>query len=404
MPTIAYLTSEYPALSHTFIRREIAALRAHGLDIRPFSVRPGRIDWGEAVPSILGQGKARVVGCALRALVGNPAAAIRSLALAQRHREKGLRGWLWSLFHWLEALCLTTMLRGTGAERVHSHFANSGATVGLIAAHHLRIPWSLTLHGISETDPPAGALLADKIRCADFVACASWFMRAQGMRLVEPEHWGKMHIVRCGVSLPGESDDAPRPTVRHFITVGRVSAEKGYPGLVEAFGQVKAHVPDATMTVIGDGHLRAEFEAQLERSGLTGSVTVLGGQPEERTLAEIARADAFVLPSLMEGLPVVLMEAMACGKPVVAATVAGIPELVRDGETGLLFRPGDWSHLASQMLRLTADEALAVRVGEAGRARVGEEFTIERAVLPLLSLFSAPGGTAEQPKPQQPDS
>lgn len=335
----------------------------------------------------LSRGKARVFSDALRAILASPAAALRSFALSQSHREKGVRGWVWSLFHFLEALCLATMLRRIGADRLHSHFANSGATVGLLAAHYLGIPWSLTLHGISETDPPAGAMLPDKIRRADFVACASWFMRAQGMRVVEPEQWGKMHIVRCGVSMPAESPAPPRP-VRHFVTVGRISAEKGYPGLVEALRRVRAQVPDLALTIVGDGPLRPAFEAQLSQAGLNECVTLLGGQPEERTLAEIARADAFVLPSLMEGLPVVLMEAMACGKPVIAPAVAGIPELVRDGDTGLLFRPGDWFHLAGQMLRLAQDDELARALGRAGRARVAEEFVIDAAVAPLPMLFA----------------
>lgn len=396
MPPIAYLTSEYPALSHTFIRREIAALQAHGLDVRPFSVRPGRIAWDEPVPSILGRGKARVVGDALVALLSHPGHALSAFALAQSHRDKGLRGWLWSLFHFIEALSLGRMLRQAGAARLHSHFANSGATIGLLAAHYLGIPWSMTLHGISETDPPAGSLLPDKIRRANFVACASWFMRAQGMRVVEQEHWRKMHIVRCGIAASPTPPEGSAGPVRHFVTVGRISAEKGYQGLVEALAVVRETVPDVTLTVVGDGPLRSSLEQQLIAAGLDDCVTLLGGLPEDETLGRIAQADAFVLPSLMEGLPVVLMEAMACSKPVVAPMVAGIPELVSEEETGLLFRASDWMHLAEQMLRLTRDETLAARLGRNGQARVAAEFAIDTAVAPLLRLFvgdNEPGGS-----------
>jgi glycosyltransferase involved in cell wall biosynthesis len=308
--------------------------------------------------------------------------------LAQSHRDKGSRGWLWSLFHFLEALSLARMLHGVGAGRLHSHFANSGATVGLLAAHYLGIPWSLTLHGISEIDPPAGSLLPEKIRRAEFVACASWFMRAQGMRVVEPDQWHKMHIVRCGIAIPSVLHDAAffKP-IRHFVTVGRISAEKGYPGLVEALLKVRAQVPEVTLTVVGDGPLRPALEERLAATGLADCVTLLGGLPEEQTLARVSRADAFVLPSLMEGLPVVLMEAMACAKPVVAPMVAGIPELIRDGETGLLFRASDWDHLADQMLRLTRDSGTAARLGANGRDRVSQEFAIDTAVAPLPLLF-----------------
>lgn len=382
---IAYLTSEYPALSHTFIRREIAALREKGFDIQPFSVRPGKPVWKDDAPSILGPGMMRVMGSALAAVLTNPLASVRSFILSQRHRELGLRGWVWSLFHLAEALALSRMLRKASVTRLHSHFANSGATVGMIAAHHLGIPWSLTLHGISETDPPAGGLLADKVRRAEFVACASWFMRAQAMRMVEPAHWGKLHIVRCGVNLrPAGQANLP---VRRLVTVGRLSAEKGYPGLLDALRMVRSKVPGLTLNVVGDGPLRQDFESGLEAAGLTQVVTLHGGLPEEEALALIASADAFVLSSLMEGLPVVLMEAMAAGKPVIAPAVAGIPELVRDGETGLLFRPGDWVHLAQQIERLAGDQRLASTLAKAGRVRVEEEFVIDDAVAPLANLL-----------------
>lgn len=388
LPVIAYLTSVYPALSHTFIRREIAALRARGLQIQPYSVRPGTADWGENVPSILGRGKARLLADAALAMVRAPGAALRSFLLAQRHREKGLRGWLWSLFHYLEALSLAVLLRKAGIDHLHSHFANSGATVGLLAATYLQIPWSLTLHGISELDPPAGEMLPDKIERADFVACASWFMRAQGMRLVEPKHWSKMRLVRCGVAVPPASAVQDGSKVRNFIAVGRLSAEKGYSGLVEALCQVRERSPDFSLRVIGDGPLRPEIEAQLAEAQLNKHVTLLGGLPEDQTQAEIAKADAFVLPSLMEGLPVVLLEAMAWGKPVIAPMVAGIPELIEPGVNGLLFRPGDWSHLAQAIERLLNDEQLAARIGKSGYERVVHEFAIDNAVLPLVNLYT----------------
>lgn len=390
MSSIAYLTSEYPAISHTFIRREIAALRRQGLTIQPFSVRPGRLNWGEDVPAILGQGKWRVIFLALLALIKKPMAAARSLVLSQRHREQGLRGWFWSLFHLTEALALATMLRRAGATRLHSHFANSGATVGMIAADHLGLPWSLTLHGISETDAPAGALLPDKVRRAEFVACASWFMRAQAMRSVEPEHWGKLHIVRCGV-VPTASA-VPAGPVRHLVTVGRLSAEKGYPGLFEALSMIMEKIPGFTLEVIGDGPLREALQAQVQSTRLTQAVKFLGALQEEDTLRIIAAADGFVLPSLMEGLPVVLMEAMAAGKPVIAPAVAGIPELVRDNDTGLLFRPGDWQQLAEQMHRLCMDDLLASKLAQNGRRKVLDEFTIDEAVVPLKALFENRAG------------
>lgn len=390
--TIAYLTSEYPALSHTFVRREIAHLREQGLTIAPFSIRKAKISWGEDVPSVLGQSKAKLLGRALKAAVRNPARVFSTLSLAQRHRVPGLRAWVWSIFHFVEGLALSDMLRAVSAVHLHSHFANSGVTVGMLAAHQAGIPWSLTLHGNSETDYPAGVVLPEKIARARFVSCASWFMQSQGMRIVPPAMWGKFHIVRCGVSVPAVASP-PNPPVRRFCTVGRLTAEKAQSGLITAVRNLSAKGEDVSVRVVGDGPMRGELERSVVDAGLSDRITFLGGLPEETTLQEIASADAFVLPSLIEGLPVVLMEAMAAGKPVIAATMAGIPEMITHERTGLLFDVGNWADLEAQIERLMHDDALALRIGAAGRERIEREFDIRKAAQPLVALFGSPSSS-----------
>jgi len=395
MSRIAYLISEYPAPSHTFIRREIAALRARGLDIVPFSIRkpaaPGDAN-GPPVEHVLGQQPHVYLLAVLAAMVTRPVRFLRAWRLSLTHRQAGLRGLLWSQFHLVEALTFARMAQRAKIARVHNHFANSGATVGLLAAQFLGLPWSLTLHGISETDHPAGAMLPDKVGRADFVACASWFMRAQAMRFVDDAQWKKITVVRCGLDLTVLPAVGPVPpgsrAGTHFICVGRLSPEKGYPGLLKAFGGMVAEGFAARLTIVGDGPLRAQVEGEIAALGLEDRVDLRGALSEQDTLAAIAGADALVLPSLMEGLPVVLMEAMALGKPVIASCVAGIPELVREGETGLLFRPSDWGHLGEQMRRLVREPGLEAELGEAGRAAVAAEFAIDRAVEPLVPLFA----------------
>lgn len=393
MSRIAYVVSQYPALSHTFIRREIAALRRRGLSIHPFSIRPGVPQADEQVPTILAQPWHRLLRLSAWASLRSPVSTIATWFLAQRHRPSGVRGWIFAQFHFIEALVLAAMLRKTAVDRLHSHFANSGATVAMLAARYLAIPWSLTLHGISETDAPSGALLAGKIERAEFVACASWFMRAQGMRTVPAELWSKFHIVRCGVEL---REPVPSPTGAsnsrlRFVTVGRISAEKGYPGLIKAFSALLSRGIDAELAIIGDGPLRKSLESELSKLELNDHVTIHGALPEEATLQEIWTADIFVLPSLMEGLPVVIMEAMALEKPVIAARVAGIPELVHDGSTGLLFRPGDWDDLGRCMNLLAAEPELRKRLTRTSRRAVEQEYDIDRCVEPLAKLFGSPG-------------
>ncbi|WP_168157442.1 glycosyltransferase family 4 protein [Erythrobacter sp. QSSC1-22B] len=392
MNRIAYLASQYPAPSHTFIRREIAALRSQGLTILPFSVRPGydpsTLDGDEIVENVLGRPVVQYFVCTLRAL-RKPRRFYKVWKLALQHRQSGIKGLVWAQFHFVEALLLCRLLQKAGITHLHNHFANSGATVGLLASRYLSIPWSLTLHGISETDHPAGELLPDKLSAAIFVACASWFMRAQGMRKVQSSEWGKFHIVRCGVdlqTLPLGPITLPTPEVR-FVCVGRLSAEKGYFGLLDAFGSLLSQGISAELGIVGDGPLRDEIEARLAQFEWADRVRLYGALPEQKTLQKIAESDILVLPSLMEGLPVVLMEAMALRKPVIASHVAGIPELVDDGNNGLLFTPGDWDHLEQKMLHLATNRQARLHLGENARATIEKEFEITKAVQPLAALF-----------------
>jgi glycosyltransferase involved in cell wall biosynthesis len=393
---IAYLTSQYPATSHTFIRREVTALRASGVDIQTFSVRaPGAAELKSAVDrdeaartfTLLAQSPFAYIRAHLGEAARHPLRYARTLVLALRHRPPGGKAALLSLAHFAEAMVLATELRRRGIEHLHNHFANSGATVGLLASRQLGIGWSFTIHGISEFDYPAGLLLGAKVAAARFVACVSYFGRAQAYRLVDSREWHKLSIVRCGLEL-GElptGEPATGPGLR-LILVGRLSPEKGIGGLLEAL----AMLPEAEclrLAIVGDGPMRAELDARVEQLGLGDRVTFLGRLPEAETLAEIARSDALVLPSFMEGLPIVLMEAMALGKPVIATRVAGIPELVTDGETGLLFTPSDWTELAARISALTNDKQLRQRLGAAGPLRIAEEFDVRRSAEAIRRLF-----------------
>ncbi|MGB3740074.1 MAG: glycosyltransferase, partial [Pontixanthobacter sp.] len=353
---IAYLVSDYHAPSHTFVRREIAALRRLGETILPFGVR-GDDDGSnrekrETVPTILGQSILSHVAAFLTQLVGRPRTFVATWLRALSHRPPGLRALIWSQFHFIEAVTLARMLRRTGAERLHSHFANSGAVVGMLAARLADIPWSVTLHGISETDYPAGYLLPDKLKTASFAAIASRFMKAQAMRVTDPAIWPRFHIVRCGIDMDAMPPRSPSGTASQtgtpprIVCVGRLSAEKGYYTLIEAIERLNRASIHPQVTIVGDGPERGALIDAANAANIVENIKFAGALPETQTLARIAAADMLVLPSLMEGLPVVLMEAMAIGVPVVASRVAGIPELVEHGVTGLTFTPTDAGELA----------------------------------------------------------
>lgn len=391
MIPVAYLVSDFDAPSHTFVRREVAALRALGWTIVPFAIR--RSAAASSTAALLGRSPFAYLAALGRLLVTRPRRFAAGWRLASRHRAPGLRALLWSQFHFVEAALLAHLLRAAGAARLHVHFANSGASVGMIAAEIAGLPWSLTLHGISETDYPAGLLLAQKIERADFVACASYFMRAQAMRQVASDHWPKMHIVRCGIDLAALPD--PKASTRskveptaQLVCVGRLSAEKGYDGLLGALAKLLASGDAAfELSVVGDGPMLGALQVRAAALGLDDRVRFLGAMTEAETLARIAQADILVLPSLMEGLPVVLIEAMALGKPVIASRVAGIPEIVDEERSGYLFSPSDWDGLAEALARMLAARADWARMGQCGRARVEAGFRTEQAAAQMAQLF-----------------
>lgn len=394
---LAYLTSQYPATSHTFISREVAALRELALTVETFSIRPptqtelnddALRKEAEGTFTVLRQPLTSFLAAQAIVLFTSPAGYFRTLARARAHRPPGLRGWAMAFVYFAEALVLARELKRRGITRLHNHFANAGAIVGYLTAGLLGIRWSFTMHGISETDYPAGLLLGKKIEAADFVACVSYFGRAQAMRLVSPDHWDKLHVVRCGLPLSALPTPSANRGGKRIICVGRLSPEKGQAGLLEAFALVSGGAPAAELVFVGDGPEAADLRSRSQALKISDKITFVGRLGEQETLEQIAASDILVLPSFMEGLPIVLMEAMALGTAVVASRVAGIPELVEDGKSGLLFTPSNWDELAACVSRLLREDGLRRTLAENAKAAVAAEFDIKASANQLRSLFS----------------
>ncbi|QDZ08051.1 glycosyltransferase family 4 protein [Sphingomonas panacisoli] len=400
---IGYLVSEYPGISHTFIRREVATLRDAGLDIRTYSVRKTGVSADDSDAQaerdhtfVIQQASASsFVGTNIKALAKHPVRYFSTLKLAFGHRVPGLRALLLCVFHFLEAIVLADRLERDGVTRLHAHFANAGATVGMLAAHFRGLPWSLTLHGISEFDYPAGWLLPAKLERADFAACVSYFGMAQAMRLTLPEIWKKLAVVRCAIdpaSLP-VADRHSRSGALKLICVGRLSAEKGHAGLIGVVQRLTRAGADMHLTLVGDGPQRVTLEALVTELDVRDRVTFAGAATERDTLEAIAKADILVLASFMEGLPIVLIEALAMGIPVVASRVAGIPEVVEEGRTGLLFEPGNWRQLEDALGRLSREPSLRDDLARQTPSQQFGQFFYPDAARPLIGLFNdAPTG------------
>ncbi len=397
-PRIAYLTGEYPAVSHTFILREVEALRALGFDLRTCSIRRTNASTHHrgAAERTAGETTFYVLAAAqnpwkfLRAQVealSRPGRWFSAVRLAWRTRPPGLKALLYQFFYLAEAAVLARQLRQENVDHLHNHFADSSCSVAMLTNELSGIPFSFTMHGPLVFFAAERWRLDEKIARAAFVACISHFCRSQGMLFSHPDHWQKLRIVHCGVD-PGMYAKADgRAPGKNILFVGRLAAMKGVPVLLEAFASVLERHPDATLTLIGDGPERDTIEARAVTLGITGAAQFSGYQNQVEVARALAVADIFALPSFAEGVPVVLMEAMATGLPVVATRIAGIPELVDDGQSGLIVPPGDAGAFAEALNALLDDAARRARMGEAGRNRVSAHFESSREAEKLADLF-----------------
>ena len=309
-----------------------------------------------------------------------------------------------ALAYFAEAMRLAPEMERRGVTHVHNHFANPASVVGLAASRYLGIGWSVTLHGLSDFAGSMTPLLARKLEDAAFVATATEWGRDRLLEIREGKHGHKVHVVRCGVEvecLPPPRRSAPGPgEPLEILCVGRLSPEKAHLGLVEAFGSLVRSGVDCRLVLIGGGPEEGAIRALIAAQGLQARVDLRGPQPEPVVLDAMARAHVFALSSRMEGLPVVLMEALALELPVVAPAITGIPELVVPGETGLLFPAGEWEEMAERLRVLSSDPALRARLGAAGRARVLRDFDAGQAAIPLARLLGAQGRPVPGGAPQ----
>ncbi|MFL5828105.1 MAG: glycosyltransferase family 4 protein [Thermoleophilaceae bacterium] len=401
---VGYLCSRYPAVSHTFVLREVRALRARGVHVHTFSIRRPRdsellssADREERKRTwyVLPANPLRLLAAHASAFARRPLRYLATFAEALRLSPGGVRGAFWQLFYFAESMLVARECRRRGIRHLHVHFANVGADVALLAARYGAVDgFSFTLHGPTELADVAAHRLAEKARAARFVVCISDFARSQLMALLPADEWPKLHVVRCGVdprefaavTRNGGADANGSGAVR-VLNVGQAVERKGQALLVEALAQLADRGLDVRATVVGDGPARAALERLAERGGVADRIDFAGAVGQDEIRAHYGRADVFCLPSFAEGVPVVLMEAMATGLPVVASSVMGVPELVEDGTAGLLVPPGRVDRLADALARLAGDPGLRSQMGAAGRRTVESDWSLERSAEQLEGLF-----------------
>ena len=398
-PRVAYLINHYPKVSHSFIRREILALERQGLTVMRIAVRGwddllvDPADQSERLRTryVLQRGLAAPLGAAARQAWAEPARFFAALKLAATMWRGSQR----SLFHHLAYLAEACEIVGWMAveriEHLHAHFGTNPAEVAMLARALGGPPYSFTVHGPEEFDQPGGLGLGRKGRAAAFVVAISSFGRSQLYRWLPQADWDKVQVVHCGLDKAFHEGVQPAPShPTRLVCVGRLCEQKGQLLLVQALHRVVTKSLAVELVLAGDGEMRGEIEALVGRLGLRDRVRVTGWITSEQVRVEILAARALVLPSFAEGLPVVIMEAMALRRPVITTFVAGIPELVRDRESGWLVAAGDVDGLADAIetcLLATADEL--ARMGEAAHRRVLERHDVDREAARLLTLFAA---------------
>lgn len=393
---VGYLVNQYPKISHTFIRTEIEGHERLGTTVHRFSVRPSPDALLDA-DDLAEQGKTRILLhdrwgllTSVVAALMHPAAFSRSLALAVRVGFGSDRGLLRHFMYFAEACLLKRWTASADVQHLHVHFGTNSAAVAMLCGELGGPGYSFTAHGPEEFDKPDLIGLATKIRNARFVVGVSHFGRAQLWRHTDASQWDKIHIVRCGVDrrflepAPDALPDVPR-----LVSVGRLSEQKGQLVLVRAAAALKARLSHFEIVLIGDGELRSLLEASIEDLGLSAHVRITGWQSPDEVCRHILDSRAMVLPSFAEGLPVVIMEALALRRPVISTYVAGIPELVIPDETGWLVPAGSTDHLVAAMEEaLTAPVQRLAAMGDAGHERVSLQHDARKNAAQLNRLIA----------------
>jgi glycosyltransferase involved in cell wall biosynthesis len=376
---IAYVLNTYPQPSHSFIRREIAALQAQGHAILRLAMRRSDLDLvdpqdraeADQTAYILDAGALRLVWGLVRSALRGPRVFLRALARAWRMGAQSEAGRLRHLIYLAEAAVVRRACAEARIDHVHAHFGTNAAAVAHLARHLGGPTYSFTVHGPEEFDAPRALSLGLKMADAAFTVGVSQFGRSQLCRWADPEDWDRLHVVHCGIDAARFARvSAVRDGPRHVVSIGRFAEQKGQLVLIEALAAARAAGAEIGLRLVGDGPMRPEIEARIALLGLADAVVLTGWLDEDGVRAEIDAAAALVMPSFAEGLPMVIIEAMAAARPVIATYVAGIPELVRSGRTGWLVPAGDADALARALLHLVETPVETLRqMGDAGRER-----------------------------------
>ncbi len=397
-PKIGYLVGQYPAVNHTYVLSEIRELRRLGIDVEVASISPPDRPVDALSPEEAEEARRTVcikalgIGGAVRAhaatVVRRPVRYLQALMFPLRAGRGDWRRTLSWIAYFVEAVMAGRWMEKNRLDHIHVHF--SGA-VGLLTTKVFPVSMSLSVHGFGELYlDPIGNRLADQVAASTFVRTVSKHGRSQLMRLCPYRDWDKFEHCPLGVDT---SDFRPRPfraspSPFTVVSVGRLAPEKGQRVLVTAIARLAHQGRNVRLHLVGDGPDRARLEREAAAYGVSERVVFEGWMDQHRLRSIYSQADAAALSSFVEGIPVVLMEAMAMEIPCIATNITGIPELIRNGTDGILVAPSDDEDLARAIASLMDDPGLRRMLGIAARQRVVESYDLRQNARRFAALLA----------------
>jgi glycosyltransferase involved in cell wall biosynthesis len=427
---VAYMMSRFPKLTETFVLFEMRALERQGADVEVFPLLRARNStthpeaaglWTKAIelfrrpanetvmhpeakPFVARAHFApfldlKIVAAQFRLLFRRPVRYLHTLATLIRANWGSPNYLLGGFALFPKAVYFAHRMQQLGITHIHAHFANHPAAAAYVINRLTGIPYSFTAHGADlQVDQH---MLREKVSAAKFVVSISNDNRDLIENVCGANASRHVEIVRCGVDTSifrasgrEHHQDVERPSKLRIVCTGTLYEVKGQTVLIEACRVLHERGVSFECHLIGEGPMREELQHQADEDGISDYVVFHGRQTRQQIADRLRDSDVLAAPSVptaegrREGIPVVLMEAMASGLPVVASRISGIPELVEHDKTGLLIPPRDPNALADALERLSQDEELRAHLGNAGRERVVEEFDVDRNAGRLLNLFS----------------
>lgn len=401
---VAYVIARYPTLTKTFVDREVHTLRKLGVDVRVFSIKasdgplsPGQQCMEEKITFLSPIPIRAGLAAHLRFFLSKPWKYLSTLGYLLTRKHPTFRSHWTTLTHFSQGVYTAQMLMKNPVEHIHAHFLNQSATIALIASRLLGLPYSVTVHASSELFATP-MMVHTKLAGAKFIATCTAYNRKYLTLLDNKLPEEKIKVIYHGLDT-GEfrrktkNTDGSASAKPVILSVGQLRERKGFQYLIEACGILHQRGINFECRIVGEGPMRPALEAQIKRLDLDEKVLLCGAMPQESVKAEYERADIFALPAILgsdgdrDGIPNVILEAMAMELPVVSTQHSGIPEVVEDGINGLLVPPEDASALAEELQRLFLDRELQEQLGIQGRQKVKVMFNPETNAQALIDAF-----------------